>query len=202
MYVCMYMYIQPCTVCTYIWTYVLVWVCGRWTEGDLGFGIDVLTMYVECGVRVWVLCVLVVLVLFFYVYTVCLCPLSFYRLSCIVNLSSRHLPAKALLLLSWRISRFQHLGGFCPVSQCWSFFEMIACCDVKCIFHMQIWYWKKYAYSSLCTIVWQVDLVLKWLLVAINIVFFICKFYTEKIMHIVASVWLCHKWILFWNDCL
>ena len=60
----MYVRVVHAHACTYIRTYVLVWVCGRWTEGDLGFGIDVLTMYVECGVRVWVLCVLVVLVFF------------------------------------------------------------------------------------------------------------------------------------------
>ena len=52
---------HACTYCTYEHT---CW-CGVWTEGDLGFGIDVLTMYVECGVRVWVLCVSVVLVLLF-----------------------------------------------------------------------------------------------------------------------------------------
>ena len=68
----MYVHVHVCTyyvrvvhahACTYIRTYTC-W-CGVWAEGDLGFGIDVLAMYVECGVRVWVLCVLVVLVFYF-----------------------------------------------------------------------------------------------------------------------------------------
>ena len=70
-----------------------------WAEGDLGFGIDVLIMYVECG-GFFVFWCFGSFGIFFYVYTVCLCPLSFYRLQCIVNLSSRHLPAKSLLFIS------------------------------------------------------------------------------------------------------
>ena len=70
---CMYMYVRLYVLYMhmYVRTYMHVrtyehtcW-CGVWAEGDMGFGIDVLTMYVECGVRVWVLCVLVVSVFFF-----------------------------------------------------------------------------------------------------------------------------------------
>ncbi len=71
MYVCtcMYMYVRMYVL--YMHMHVLTYEhtctcwCGVWAEGDLDFGIDVLTMYVECGVRVWVLCVLVILVYFF-----------------------------------------------------------------------------------------------------------------------------------------
>ena len=64
---CTYMYVRVvhAHACTYIRTYEHTCWCGVWAEGDLGFGIDVLAMYVECGVRVWVLCVLVVLVFYF-----------------------------------------------------------------------------------------------------------------------------------------
>ena len=77
----MYVHVHVCTYyvrVVHARTYEHTCWCGVWAEGDLGFGIDVLAMYVECGVRVWVLCVLVVLVFIFFMSTPCdFVPCSF-----------------------------------------------------------------------------------------------------------------------------